>query len=372
MKPRTFIGASLLTILVPIAAYLFWLRIPASLQIDEIRLPDGFEIEVFARVPEARGIAVGPDGTLFITSKTGVLYAARDEDGDHVADAVTIVANRLRMPHGLAFDGPNLYLAEVGRIIRFDDIESRLESPPEPVVVVDDLPADSWHGWKYLRIGPDNKLYVPVGSPCNVCDRESDGFGVILRMNLDGSGREVVARGVRNSVGFDWHPATDELWFTDNGRDRLGNTIPPDELNRVGEPGEHFGFPFCHGGRILDPNMGTGRSCSEAVGPAQELGAHHAGLGMRFYTGAMFPAEYLGSVFIAEHGSWNRTPPAGYRISIVTLEENAGARYEAFAEGWLRGGRVSGRPVDIALYSDGSLLVSDDHAGLIYRITYTD
>lgn len=346
---------------------------PATLNIDDIVLPDGFEITIYASgVTKARGLAVGETGTVFVTGKDGELYAVVDEDGDFVADTVLIVVDGLAMPHGIVFDGPDLYLAEVGRILRFDSLEYRLDSPPDPVVIVDDLPAESWHPWKYLAIGPDKKLYVAVGSPCNVCERSADGFGVILRMNLDGSGREIVARGVRNSVGFDWHPVTGELWFTDNGRDLMGNDIPPDELNRVGAVGSHFGFPFCHGGRLLDEEFGEGRSCDEAVGPVQELDAHVASLGMKFYTGSMFPQAYSNRIFIAEHGSWNRIPPSGYRITTVTLEGDSAVDYEPFAEGWLRAGRVSGRVVDIVIYRDGSLLISDDRSGLIYRISYEE
>jgi glucose/arabinose dehydrogenase len=236
--------------------------------------------------------------------------------------------------------------------------------------VSDAFPGDAHHGWKFIAFGPDGMLYVPVGAPCNICLRSDPRYGTIMRMRPDGSGLEVYARGVRNSVGFDWDPATGALWFTDNGRDYLGDNEPPDELNRVTRPGESFGFPFVHGRAILDPEYGRGRSPSEFTPPARELGPHVAALGMRFYRGRLFPPEYRGAIFIAEHGSWNRTTPIGYRISVVRPEGKGPATYETFAQGWLSGGSAWGRPVDVQELPDGSLLVSDDRAGVVYRITY--
>jgi glucose/arabinose dehydrogenase len=260
-------------------------------------------------------------------------------------------------------------VAEVNRILRYDDVESNLNDLPEPVVVNDDFPSDRGHGWKFIRFGPDGKLYVPVGAPCNVCE-VNDPYGSITRMNPDGTGREIFAGGVRNTVGFDWHPETGDLWFTDNGRDQLGDDVPPDELNHAPQPDLHFGFPYCHGGTIPDPEFGDERSCAEFTPPAMPLGPHVAALGMRFYTGTMFPEEYRHQIFIAEHGSWNRSTPIGYRISLVRLENNQAVSYETFAEGWLRDDQAWGRPVDLLLMPDGSLLVSDDFAGAIYRISF--
>ena len=231
-----------------------------------------------------------------------------------------------------------------------------------------DLPSEKHHGWRYIGFGPDGKFYVSIGAPCNVCD--DDGFAVIERMNIDGSEREAVARGVRNSVGFTWHPETSELWFTDNGRDHLGDDQPACELNRVSEPGEHFGFPYCHGGDVVDPDF-KNRDCSDFTPPVQRLGAHVAPLGVRFYQGAAFPDRYQGQVFIAEHGSWNRTNKIGYRVSMVTIENGQATGYETFADGWLDGERTLGRPVDVLELNDGSMLVSDDFNGLVYRIVYT-
>jgi glucose/arabinose dehydrogenase len=236
-------------------------------------------------------------------------------------------------------------------------------------VIRDDLPAPRHHGWRYMGFGPDGMLYVSIGAPCNVCDEE--GFALIERMAPDGSQREVFARGIRNSVGFDWNPTTNVLWFTDNGRDMLGDNRPPDELNRAPRQGMHFGFPYCHGGSIPDPEFGRDRPCSDFVPPAQTLGPHVAALGMRFYTGDMFPPEYRMQVFIAEHGSWNRSRKIGYRISLVTLDDRGVASdYRPFAEGWLRNEQAWGRPVDVLVMPDGALLVSDDRAGTVYRISY--
>jgi glucose/arabinose dehydrogenase len=342
------------------------------LPLDTIRLPPGFRIEVYADgVENARSLALGPGGVLFVgTRSEGNVYAVVDRDGDERADRVYTIARGLNMPNGVAVREGALYVAEVNRILRFDDIERRLENPPKPVVVNDTLPRERHHGWKFIAFGPDGLLYVPVGAPCNICLSEDERFASILRMKPDGTGVEVFAHGVRNSVGFDWHPRTKELWFTDNGRDWLGDNAPPDELNRAPKPGLHFGYPFCHGRDIADPEFGTRRRCSEFVPPVQELGPHVAAVGMRFYTGRMFPPEYHGQIFIAEHGSWNRSTPIGYRVTVVTLDGDRAVAYGPFAEGWLQGSTAWGRPADVLVMPDGALLVSDDEAGVIYRISY--
>lgn len=343
-----------------------------------INLPPGFGIELYAsNIPNARAMALGPNGTLFVGSRrAGTLYAVLDINQDYQADRVVMLENRLNMPTGLAFDNGSLYVAEVSRVVRYDDIEAKVQKLPEgqrlpnPEIVNDTFPSDTWHGWKYLRIGPDNKLYVPVGVPCNVCDN-GDPYGTIMRMNLDGSDLEVYARGVRNSVGFDFDPTTNDLWFTDNGRDEMGDDLPPDELNHVTAAGQHFGFPYCHGGSVQEPSF-TERSCAEFVAPAQPLGPHVAALGMRFYTGDMFPPEYQNQIFIAEHGSWNRSVPIGYRVMMVRVNEAREViSYEPFADGWLVDQEQKlGRPVDLLVMPDGAMLVSDDAAGAIYRIYY--
>ena len=270
----------------------------------------------------------------------------------------------------MAFRDGALYVAEISRILRFDNIEAQLKNPPKPVVVNSSFPDNSHHGWKFIRFGPGGKLYVPVGAPCNVCEEKDPRFASIMRMSPDGSNLEIFARGVRNSVGFDWHPRTGELWFTDNGRDWLGDNRPPDELNRAARSGLHFGFPYRHGRDIPDPEYGSKLRKEDSVPPEIELGPHVASLGMRFYTGSMFPKEYRDQIFIAEHGSWNRTTPLGYRITLVRLKNNRAVSYETFAQGWLQNRKAWGRPVDLQVMPDGSLLVSDDKAGAIYRISY--
>lgn len=341
---------------------------PVPLQ--KIKLPAGFHISVFAdNVPNARSMALSPDNMLFVGTRAGNVYAILDKDNNHLAETIVTIASGLNMPNGVAFRNGSLYVAEVSRVLRYDSIETRLNNPPKPAVVNDRFPSESHHGWKFIRIGPDNKLYVPVGAPCNICDR-GDPYASIMRMSLDGSNLEVYARGIRNTVGFDWDPQTKELWFTDNGRDMLGDNIPPDELNHATAKDQHFGYPYCHGGTIADPEFGEKHSCNEFVAPAMNLGPHVAALGMRFYTGSMFPDEYRNQIFIAEHGSWNRSSKIGYRLMLVRVKDNRAVSYETFAEGWLDGERAWGRPVDVLVMPDGALLVSDDDAGVIYRITY--
>ena len=343
-----------------------------AVQLENIKLPAGFVISVYANnVPGARSMTLSPGGTLFVgTRDQGIVYAIPDKNGDGKIDQVITIASGLNSPNGVALRDGNLYVAEISRVIRFDNIGTSLNSPPAPVVVNDSFPGDASHGWKFIRFGPDGMLYVPVGAPCNVCERADERYASIMRMNPDGTGLEVFAHGIRNTVGFDWHPQTGELWFTDNGRDWLGDDVPPDELNHAPEPGMNFGFPYCHGGDIPDPDFGDDRKCEEFTPPAMKLGPHVAALGMRFYTGSMFPAEYRNQIFIAEHGSWNRTVPIGYRITLVRLQGDNAVSYEVFAEGWLQGGSAWGRPVDVLVMPDGALLVSDDRAGVIYRIHY--
>ena len=339
------------------------------LPLPSITLPPGFTIELVARVDNARQMVLGPKGTLFVGSmQAGKVYAVRWRSG--APPEVLTVASGLALPVGVAFHNGALYVSAVDRVLRFDDVENHLGDPPKPVVVTDRLPKDRHHGWKFIAFGPDGKLYVPVGAPCNICEPDADRYATIMRMNADGSGLETFARGIRNTVGFDWDPRTRELWFTDNGRDWLGDDSPPDELNHAQKAGLHFGFPYCHGGTISDPEFGRRRPCGDFTPPAQNLGPHVAALGMRFYTGTQFPAPYRNQIFIAEHGSWNRSTKIGYRVSLVRLENGQAIGYEPFAAGWLQGTDVWGRPADVLVMPDGSLLVSDDFAGAIYRITY--
>jgi len=346
-----------------------------NLPIDLINLPDGFEISVYASdVTNARSMALSKNGVLYVGNRgEDKVYALVDENNDHKADKKYIIAEGLHMPNGVALKNGNLYVAERSKIWRFNDIDKYLNNPPEPELIYDEFPEDDHHGWKFIAFGPDGKLYVPVGAPCNICERlDNPVYASITRMNDDGSGLEVFTHGVRNTVGFSWHPVTNELWFTDNGRDWFGDDKPADELNHAPEQGMHFGYPYCHQGDLLDDEIGKGHSCDDFIAPTQKLGPHVAALGMRFYTGEMFPVEYKNQIFIAEHGSWNRTNKIGYKISLVKLDGNNAISYETFASGWLKddGETVWGRPVDVLVMPDGAMLVSDDLVNAIYRISY--
>ena len=346
----------------------------AELPLAQIRLPPGFAIELWAKVDNARQMTLGAHdqegGTVFAGSMhAGKVYAIRYAGQFRVQRVVTI-ARGLPLPVGVAYRHGNLYVSAVDRILRYENIDRRLDAPPTPQVVTEQLPTEKQHGWKFIAFGPDGRLYVPVGAPCNICQPDPDRYAAILRMNPDGSGMVPFARGVRNSVGFDWHPGSGELWFTDNGRDGLGDDSPPDELNHAPRAGLHFGYPYCHGGDLADPAFGTQRACAEFAAPARRLAPHGAALGMRFYTGTLFPPPYRQQIFIAEHGSWNRSRKIGYRVTLVRLQGDRAVAYETFASGWLQGENAWGRPTDVLVLPDGSLLISDDLAGAIYRITY--
>ncbi|WNC90697.1 sorbosone dehydrogenase family protein [Paraburkholderia sp. FT54] len=344
----------------------------AALPVERIKLPPGFHIEVLSdAVPSARAMALSPKGILYIGSLDGHVYALELQNGRVTARHV--IASGLETPAGLAWRDGALYVSAVSEIVRFDAIDTHLNDPPKPAVVIDTLPTEAHHGWKFIAFGPDGKLYVPQGAPCNVCLKDRNRFGLIGRMDPDGSHYEVVARGIRNSVGFAWHPVTHELWFTDNGRDLLGDDVPDDKLNRAPRAGMDFGFPYCHGGDTPDPEFGKDRPCSAFTPPVVKLGAHVAALGMRFYSGSMFPPAYRNSIFIAEHGSWNRSKKVGYRVvHVITDPDGSNARQQVFAEGWLQPGETEwGRPADVLPLPDGSLLISDDYAGAVYRVTYS-
>jgi glucose/arabinose dehydrogenase len=343
-----------------------------TLPLDKIQLPAGFQINLFSGgVPGARSLTISPSGILFVgTRDEGKVYGLVDQNKDGTADRVYTLAKGLDQPNGVAFLNGSLYVAEISRILRFDGIEGRLENPPQPVVVKNDLPKEGHHGWKFIAFGPDKKLYVPVGAPCNICEKP-DPFESITRMNPDGSGFEVFARGVRNTVGFAWEPNTGVLWFTDNGRDWLGDDLPPDELNRAPQREGHFGFPYCYGDNVPDPQFKKSpEECAQYIPPALKLPAHVAALGMRFYTGKMFPEKYRNQIFIAEHGSWNRAQKIGYQVIWAQVQDGKIISAEPFATGWLQGQSTWGRPVDVQIMPDGALLVSDDYAGAIYRIGY--
>jgi glucose/arabinose dehydrogenase len=348
--------------------------LPARSDLDKIKLPPGFEISVYAEdVKNARSMTLSPNGTLFVgTRGAGNVYALRDTDNDYMADETYTLISGLNQPNGVTWRNGDLYVAEISKVWVFRDIESKLSNPGSPELVYDGYPTKDHHGWKYIAFGPDGWLYVPVGAPCNICESEDPVFNTITRLNVETGEMQIVQLGIRNTVGFTWHPVTQELWFTDNGGDWLGDNMPADELNYAPASGMHFGYPYCHQGDFLDPKLGQDRDCDAYTAPAMKLGPHVAALGLEFYQGKMFPDEYHHQIFIAEHGSWNRTDPIGYRISLVRIEDDTKAvRYETFAKGWLQRGGAWGRPVDLEHLPDGSMLVSDDHGDAIYRIAYT-
>ena len=346
---------------------------------EQLKLPPGFHIDVLTDdVPNAREMALGPErdgkSVLYVGSmNAGKVYAVELENGR--SKGVHVVASGLELPVGVAYRDGSLYVSAVSSILRLDNIDKRLADPPKPVPVTDRFPRETHHGWKFIAFGPDGWLYVPVGAPCDICDPGAR-YANIQRMKPDGSAVETVARGVRNSVGFDWNPVDHALWFTDNGRDMMGDDVPSDKLNHVEKPDQHFGYPYCHQGDLPDPKFGAGHACAEFVPPAAKLGAHVAALGMRFYTGRQFPEPYRNNVFIAEHGSWNRSAKVGYRVVRVILDRQGKvAGQEPFVEGWLQrdaDGRETtwGRPADVLVMPDGALLISDDYAGAVYRVWY--
>jgi glucose/arabinose dehydrogenase len=337
-----------------------------ELPLQTLHLAPGFSIETYARVPGARSLALGPPGVVFVgTRDEGKVYAI-------VGGQARTVASGLRWPNGVAYREGALFVAERSRILRFDGIDAWLRGDgraqaPAPSVLFEGLPTESHHGWKFLRFGPDGKLYFGIGAPCNVCLRD-DPFATLARIDPKGGALEIVARGIRNTVGFDWHPGTHELWFTENGADQLGDDVPSDELNRVTAAGQHFGYPFCHAGDVPDPRFGKDRPCSAFVPPVHRFGAHVAALGMRFAAGTAVPEPLRGKIVVAEHGSWNRSEPVGYRV--VMVDPSGKVPETPLVSGWLRGERAWGRPVDVELLPDGSLLVSDDAAGVIYRVRF--
>ena len=360
----------------------------APIDLTALKLPPGFSISVFAEnVPSAREMVVSPKGTVFVGSMSSRnVYALIDSNRDHKVDEIKPIAipAGLNQPSGIALRNGSLYVVTTTRILRYDDIENHLDAPPEPATVYDKLPNRGGHTWRFAAFGPDGLLYVGIGSPCNVCENPDEPrLASIIRLKADGSGMEVFANGVRNTVGFDWHPQTRELWFTDNGRDNLGDDVPNDELNVAPKPGMDFGFPYCHQGSVKDPDFGDKKPCSSTTPPAGLMGPHVASIGMRFYTGTMFPASYRNAIFIAHHGSWNRSQPIGYRVMVARVDAAAHkmTSLEPFVDGFLKGvrgtpsagratGDASARPADVLVMPDGSLLISDDQGRRIFRVTY--
>lgn len=344
----------------------------AALPLEKIKLPAGFSISVYAEAPGARSMTMSPAGTLFIgTQRAGVVYAVKDTDGDHVADKKWTIAAGLNNPNGVAVKNGNLYVAEISKVSKFPDIENHLSDTGKREIIYDKFPREWAHGWKYIAFGPDGKLYVPVGAPFNI-GMPDEQHASLFRINDDGTGLEKYASGIRNTVGFTWHPDTKQIWFTDNGRDQMGDDVPPCELNTAPKAGMHFGYPYFHGDTIRDPQFAGTHEATEFTPAAKKLGAHVAPLGLKFYTGAMFPSEYKNQLFIAEHGSWNRSKKSGYKVSLVKFENGKPGAYDPFASGWLdeETQRAWGRPVDVLMLADGSMLVSDDQAGVVYRISY--
>jgi len=345
-----------------------------SLPLDKINLPKGFSISLFAKnVENIRAITKSADANIYYAGSRGAgnVYALIDHNNDYVIDTSFTIISNLSLPTGITWHKGDLYFSEISRILKISNIDEVYDKNPSFEVVKDDLPDKEHHGWKYLKFGPDGKLYVPVGAPCNICKKEDERFASITRMNADGSDAEVFVHGVRNSVGFDFHPDKGNLFFTDNGTDWMGDDKPLCELNEVTEKGQHFGYPHCHSGLWLDDKFGENHNCENFVKPLQNLGPHVAPLGMTFYTGQQFPAKYYKAIFIAEHGSWNRSTKIGYRIALVRLDEEGNSLgYEIFAEGWFKDGKVWGRPADVMQLPDGSLLVTDDFADVVYRIVY--
>lgn len=345
-----------------------------DVDLDSLQLPDGFSVSVYAEVPGPRQLALGANNTVFVgTNRGGSVRAIVDRNGDYEADAVVVLTEGMNAPNGVAYHAGDLYIGEINRISKIENVDDHLMAGQATVTVNDALPNRRHHGFKFLQIGPDGRLYFPVGAPCNVCEEEEI-FAGIHAMDLDGSNMEKIASGIRNSVGFDWHPVTGELWFTDNGRDMLGDDLPAGEINRISNNGQHFGFPYIHQGDLPDPDFGSGHSADSYVPPVYNLNAHVAPLGMVFYQGDMFPESYTNTILVAEHGSWNRSEKSGYRVMMGKIAaDNAGiTEYTPFVEGWLEGQMNWGRPVDVLNMPDGSVLISDDQAGVVYRVTYSD
>lgn len=340
----------------------------ATLPLAQLTLPPEYRIDLAARVTDARQMALADNGVLFVGSRrAGRVVALTDRDGDGYYEQQHLIADGLTLPSGVAVRGADLYVAALNRVLHYPGVADHPDKPPQALTITDRLPDSTHHGWKYLKFGPDGWLYLNVGAPCNICRRSDPRFATLLRIDPATGQQEVYASGVRNSVGFAWHPQDGSLWFTDNGRDHLGDDQPDDELNRTDRAGLHFGYPFEHGHGIADPLYGE-----QGQGPFQRpvlgLGAHVAPLGLTFYSGSQFPGATPDTLFIAEHGSWNRSLKVGYRVVKVETAAGRVVSHTPFISGWLQGQRHWGRPVDVMVDRDGSLLISDDFAGAIYRV----
>jgi glucose/arabinose dehydrogenase len=340
-----------------------------KLPLDKLKVKAGFKIELYAAgVVNARTLSLGEKGTVFVgTRLEDKVHAILERNGKR---EVKVVASRLNRPNGIALHQGTLYIAELNQISKIEKIEDNLDLPPQPTLVLGDLPKEETHGWKTLTVGPDERLYFQVGAPCNIC-LPSERHGKIYRVGLDGKGLEVFASGIRQIVGMDWHPVLKQLYFSENARDWLSEDAPEDKLNRVTRPGQdNFGFPYCHQGNFPDPEFGWGRSCGEFTKPIALLGPHAAALGLKFFTSNGFGAEYRDAIFLARHGSWNRSIKFGGDVVAITLYGNGSVRsIEPFITGFIQNNAYIGRPVDVLPMQDGSLLVSDDFNGAVYRVS---
>jgi glucose/arabinose dehydrogenase len=346
----------------------------SEIPIEQLRLPKGFSVEIWATgIPGGRAMARGDKGKIYLGTRIiGRVYEVTDE-GDRRTSR--IVVDKLTQPAGVAFANGSLYVMAINRVLRFDGIEDNPNVQPVDLTDKFNLPPEQHHNWKYIAFGPDKKLYVPFGSPCNICEPPPE-YGQIRRYNPDGSGMEVLARGIRNSVGFDWHPKTGELWFTDHGRDWMGDAGPQDELNRISKPGLNFGFPYCHAQGVPDRDIKKADPCKGVTRPVALMGPHAAAMGVLFYTGKMFPAEYRDTMFIARKGSWNRTKPFGFDVvNVRASADGKNARVIPFMTGFQDPKATTykfwGRPAYLLQMPDGALLVSDEQMGAIYRVSYT-
>ena len=359
-----------------LAALVFLSSVQANeVPLNRLNLPDGFEISVWAEVVNPRQLAMNPYGVVFAGSrKAGNVYAIIDSDGDQIAETKIVIDSGLTQPTGVAYRNGDLYVGAINELLVYRNIDALLDAPPTPEIVYDGLPKNRHHGWKYIDFGPDNLLYFNVGAPCNICLKEDERFASIMRLEVSAPKPEVYAHGIRNSVGFTWHPKTGHLWFTDNGRDHLGDESPPCELNVANRQGLHFGYPFIHGQDLYDHKFGANKNFQNYIPPVLDLDAHVAPLGLVFYQGDMLPERFRGQLLIAEHGSWNRSAKAGhtgYRITVARHNDTGKIIYETLIDGWLNGNVGWGRPVDLLELEDGSLLISDDTANVIYRISYS-
>lgn len=350
-----------------------------DVELDKLVLPEGFSIDIYARVSNPRQMSLGDDGTVYVGSRNsagGRIFAVLNPTSAAKASEVIVIDGGLKSPSGLTYKDGDLYVGAISRIYKYNDIANNLRSGNDPEIITDKLPTRTHHGWKFIEFGPDGLLYVPVGAPCNICLSDDEIFASILRMDVNNPDQpfELYASGVRNTVGFDWDPNSGDLWFTDNGRDAMGDELPADELNRAPNKGMHFGYPFIHQGDIPDPEFGKGKNASDYTAPAQNLAPHAGAIGMAFYKGDMFPEHFKNNIIIAEHGSWNRTEAAGHTghmLTLVTVENGKAVKYEPFITGFLQNNKAWGRPADVLELKDGSLLIADDEANAIYRVTYS-